>query len=213
MRHRILSRYLRRHCPFGHLEVNPEWRPAGSVPKVRHPLSVRAAATAVAILLDPIVVAALTSMLCSTMPCWAVVQVSGTISLAPHICLMHEATSPHSPRRASRGKTLKGTDCIYFLTGCCARIIPTSSAKNHGEASTGYFRGIIPENVTVFYPLFGRHLDFSSVAPELDRRVSRLCIRRRHIILEACYMLLLLPPLLRRANHEPALRYVDYSSV
>lgn len=25
----------RRHCPFGHLEVNPEWRPAGSVPKVR----------------------------------------------------------------------------------------------------------------------------------------------------------------------------------
>lgn len=23
-----------RHCPFGHLEVNPEWRPAGSVPKV-----------------------------------------------------------------------------------------------------------------------------------------------------------------------------------
>ncbi|CAM9476160.1 unnamed protein product [Ectocarpus sp. 6 AP-2014] len=22
-----------RHCPFGHLEVNPEWRPAGSVPK------------------------------------------------------------------------------------------------------------------------------------------------------------------------------------
>lgn len=27
---------IHRHCPFGHLEVSPEWRPAGSVPQVRN---------------------------------------------------------------------------------------------------------------------------------------------------------------------------------
>lgn len=27
--------YIHRHCPFGHLEVNPALRPSGSVPKVR----------------------------------------------------------------------------------------------------------------------------------------------------------------------------------